>query len=976
MITWSEFMNYSVKPGIKPRLETLFFSGFGFIAYFIALVYQAVRLLPADHPYGRAENMGKFGIRHVIAEAANNIVVSYRNIDQILLFFAILFGLFLVVIQIILMVLSLTAEPALADGMPENIADFFITPNPHQDLAYIFLDMVFGVPDIFDSCVSTYGDGGSNVPCFDTNGNYVVQYEDQWLLYSLAFPFPIHHALHELFRVYSLGLLVVAFFITMYFVVTVVAETAQSGTPFGRRFNKIWAPLRIVIAFGLLVPVGYGLNASQYIVLYSAKYGSAFASNGWVLFNETLNSSAAEQMSLIGMPEGGSGSDSSTQYLVSKPNIPEVGTLLQFMFTARTCAEFIQLHKTDADGDEPIIRPYIVKDPKAPVNAVELEDYNFGDQLTPNYQQLTQFMDGASQVVIRFGVRNVEYYPKYMGNVSPICGELIMPLTDPREPTGDPETDPEPGARIMQSYYWFIIRELWFKTMQDENGYGINFPQNIARLETPFQHDPNLETPEADFRASLQDFYETDINAAMMDPSLTNLEAYVGNIGAIPAQANAGRWFAQDSPSNPEMTILEEKGWAGAAIWYNKIAELNGTISSSILNIPMPTRYPAVMEYVKEIKKANDENVSIAEIFKPEIAGGEGVKFPMNVEDSDAARALYTAYNFWQQGDFTNTQHTAASGNVFFDAINTILGTKGLFNMRCNSDIHPLAQLVGVGRSLVESAIRNIGWAALGGMTGLLANILQISSGETISMVIGFLMTVALIALTAGFILYYVVPFLPFIYFFFAVGGWVKGIFEAMVGAPLWALAHIRIDGNGLSGQAAIAGYFLIFEIFLRPILIIFGLLASVSIFSAMVLVLNQTWDLVLQNVAGFDVKQEVVLQQTGSTDFCLSTRSTPLDGSDSLMDTLRGPIDKFFYTIVYTVVVYLMAMSSFKLIDLIPNNILRWMGQSLSTFNDQREDPAQGMIGTATIGTQQTLSQVGEPAKKGLQSMAKGFGP
>jgi conjugal transfer/type IV secretion protein DotA/TraY len=67
-----------------------------------------------------------------------------------------------------------------------------------------------------------------------------------------------------------------------YFAIVVVAETAQTGTPFGKRFNSLWAPLRLVMAFGLLIPISYGLNSGQYIVLYAAKYGANFATNGWI----------------------------------------------------------------------------------------------------------------------------------------------------------------------------------------------------------------------------------------------------------------------------------------------------------------------------------------------------------------------------------------------------------------------------------------------------------------------------------------------------------------------------------------------------------------------------------------------------------------------------------------------------------------------------------------------------------------------
>ena len=63
--------------------------------------------------------------------------------------------------------------------------------------------------------------------------------------------------------------------------------------------------------------------------------------------------------------------------------------------------------------------------------------------------------------------------------------------------------------------------------------------------------------------------------------------------------------------------------------------------------------------------------------------------------------------------------------------------------------------------------------------------------------------------------------------------------------------------------------------------------------------------------------------------------------------------------------------MSSFKLIDTIPNNILRWMGQSVATFNDSREDPAKGLVSKATIGSQQVSSRLGG-ALQGLTSIGK----
>ena len=113
-ITRKEIFKYSVMPEIKPRLAELFTSGLHYIPYFIALVYSSVRLLPPNHPYLNPSNMGLFGIRHVIGEAANNLVLSRKNMDQILQFVCILFGLGIIFIQFFLLGMSLLFSPAIA----------------------------------------------------------------------------------------------------------------------------------------------------------------------------------------------------------------------------------------------------------------------------------------------------------------------------------------------------------------------------------------------------------------------------------------------------------------------------------------------------------------------------------------------------------------------------------------------------------------------------------------------------------------------------------------------------------------------------------------------------------------------------------------------------------------------------------------------------------------------------------------------
>lgn len=941
-ITAGTIAKYALLPRFLPRLRELLAGGFGHVPYFMTLVYQAVGLLPAHHPYLNPAHIGRYGIRHVVTEAANHLNFSLRHLDQILLFGTILIGLVLVFMQVALVVFSLFIHPVMA-AMPTSFAGFFLTPEDTapQDLAYILLDMVFGVPDIFNSCVSR----ANGEICLDTdgaNGEPIRDSTGAWVLQDLGWPFPIHGALHQLFQFYSIGLLVVATLITLYFIVTIVAETAQTGTAFGKRFNKVWAPIRLVVAFGLLIPVGYGLNSAQYVVLYAAKFGSGFATNGWNLFNEELHSQYLGQ----------------TENLISRPNVPEVGQLLQFMFTAAVCRDLETLFAAEHGAADSMggnkaaggVQAYAVKNPLAPVNHLLIDD-------STSYEDLVKFANRSQEVIIRFGIHDERANALDKGNVAPTCGQLIFQLKDPRVPGSD--NPPEPGSLVMQKYYWFVIKELWLtffpplgmETATEGNCY-------FAYEYSQFSNNPNRsckEPPASDMASGLQQFYRDDLEGAMLDPEKRALGAVVGNKGALQAQVESGRWAVGPA--------LRQKGWAGAAIWYNRVAELNGGLTGAVLNIPSISRYPEIMEYVSSRKAQQDKNIDASTRFNPVLADGKPVE-PLDPDMPQKAIALWMAYDYWQKDGGVTSTRSDPTGNVVVDIINLVFGTEGLFNMQKNRHVHPLAQLVGVGRSLMEASGRNI----IGhGAEELFAKHIPLI-GPIADVAGDFLFSIAMIAMSVGFILYYVLPFLPFVYFFFAIGNWIKAIFEAMLGTPLWALVHIRIDGNGLQGQAAQSGYWMIVEIFLRPILIIIGFVGCITLFAASVSVLNSIWDLVTDNLTGFDMRAEA-LAQAGKSDPATG------EGLLSKIHTLRNSIDGFVFTVMYTVVVYMMAISSFKLIDLIPQQVLRWIGQSISPFGGGAEGEMQKFLGPTYSGFQVASSNLGGGLSQALKSAGKSWG-
>lgn len=849
--TTRQTVSYVLLPQLIPRILRIFGSGFGYISFYMALVLNATRLIPDNHPYLNPDNFGRFGIHHVLAQAATRLVFKKENTDQIIVFAALTLGVVILFAQFIFFIMAFFFESAQAAGW----GNYFITAAPEDDIAFIFLDRVFGLPDIFNSCVE------QNIPCL---GAAVA---------GPAIPTAFHQGLHTMFEYYNNGLAIIAFLLIIYYVIALAGETAKTGQPFGKRFDTVMAPVRLILALALMAPFYFGMNGAQLIGLQAAKFGSSLATNGWTTFVAEIKTGT-----VMG----------NTNTLVVTPNPPQVNSLVEFTFVALTCKYAYEL-LTENNPSPAVydIQPYVVFADKAPII--------LGDPGASDLNELLAFTENQ-EITIRFGHYNTTWYKDYTSWVFPLCGEMTFPLQDITEP----------GAYYVQNYYLLgLVRGLW------DDGPNNYYAENLVRnmISNVPGRDPTLPLAEPAFVQATFDHFNTGVQ--------TEVE------NGVLEQVNNGDWT----------TSMTDMGWGGASLWYNKIAQFNGSLISSVYALPIPKLYPSLMEEVLEKKKGQNNIVMGKDRYEPVMPDGKPV-WPPSI-NQQFAELFYEAQKPWikMQEKYT--------GNVMIDAINMLFGFEGLINMRENDTIHPLAQLVGLGRALVESSIQNFGYAFGAGALGGLMSVLGLTPIGTVGKsAADFLKQIAIMGLSIGIILFYVLPFLPFLYFFIALTNWVKTIFEAMVGLPLWALSHIRIDGKGIPGPAGMNGYFLIFEIFINPILIVFGMLAGITIFSAQVAVLNEIWGLVVTNVSGTE----------------MANINATVDDKMGSIRYLRNVFDQFFFSCMYAIVVYMMGLSSFKLVDLIPDYILRWMGSSVKSFNQSADNMAGELTQKANSVTQSSI--------------------
>lgn len=993
---------YVFLPGIVPRAREFAGEGFGFLAMLFASVFAAVRILPDGHPFLNPANTGKYSIRQVLAAAANNIEVNRRNIDQIAVFVAIITALILLFLQFIFLLLGIFSGAAFAGSGTVTWTSIFVTEYPQVDIAFLMLDYVFGIP-------SLSAGGGGAVAFFGSNA-----------LMASGGPTPFHQGMHALFNFYNLALLLVGALIFIYYIIVVVIETAQTGAPFGRRFSKLYAPFRLVIAVGLLVPFGYGFNASQYITLYAAKLGSSLATNGWLLFNSNLSNPLGVE----------------NKSLVARPRFPPSDELLYFASVYHACREMYEIWapvRYLQPNEGTCINAYIVQNSNAIALVPNDRDAckgtagGGGGKATYTYADAKRdFTRGDIEIIL--GEYDPDKHQEYAGAVRPYCGKMTVSLGHDNPSIhkyvkGEAESGPgtwgdqdgQYGIRAIESIYFDMIKEMLRIPGQSDKNTTLNLMtasnnQNKNPFSALGERAARGTVPTCKIKGMPGCTHDACHASDALKDSTT-----CGKMGWTPP-AEVFQNAIDESRVRRELKIhnayiefrnglnlkimedLKRRGWGGAGIWYNHIADINGAFTGALYAAPSVRKWPELMEFVKSQRQAQDKAIASCDIFDPNLSSGKQVEFP-NPNNIDLAKAMNAAYKYFncEKPNQDNSvppkglppgsvgtemskigggcgqaygrspignATKGVSSNIFIDFISVVFGLNGLFDIRSCSAIdpttgeslvHPLAQLTTVGKALVENAIRSmamaLGAAFGGGMVGMLSSSLGAAANAASGMFVG----VATIGLAAGFILYYILPFLPFIYFFFAVASWVKSIFEAMVGAPLWALAHLRIDGDGLPGSSAMSGYFLIFEIFIRPIVIIFGLIGGMAIFGAMAAMLNNLFDLVTSNITGAHVDG--------------TTASVTLGAVESFR---RSAIDQLFFTIMYAVLLYMMASSSFKMIDTVPKYVMRWMNSRVSTFNDNKGDPAGSLTGYAAItGSEITgrLFSGGRDAASGLGS-------
>ena len=383
-----------------------------------------------------------------------------------------------------------------------------------------------------------------------------------------------------------------------------------------------------------------------------------------------------------------------------------------------------------------------------------------------------------------------------------------------------------------------------------------------------------------------------------------------------------------------EMTA---RGWAGMGVYYHRIGQMNAAVA-------------------KARRAANIITVGNMEEMKAEESGWLSSLFGNDNQWITDTQGTLTQFQNWWTSVPEASETTAATKGSDSRALsiadmkrdplgavtkNMGFDSQGIISILSSQDdltASPLAVVSSIGDWLIWApllayagfTIAQVIISAIGGFaTG---GGISVSIAPIFNMISGLLVPVML----AGVMLKYYLPLIPFIRVLFSVLTWIISVFEAVIMVPIAALAHLSSQGEGLAVGTAESAWKLWLNILLRPILTVIGFVGAMLVFNAFASYVNAT----------FADMYKVAL------------------GDGNTMDDL---VNFIVFALLYAFIMYTVANTVFKMLDLIPDALGRWYGVP----KDQNFADNDG----AAFMAAQLMGRVGSPKMGGASGRSGGGG-
>lgn len=400
--------------------------------------------------------------------------------------------------------------------------------------------------------------------------------------------------------------------------------------------------------------------------------------------------------------------------------------------------------------------------------------------------------------------------------------------------------------------------------------------------------------------------------------------------GGVAALANSGT----------NQTQLSALGWTGAGAYYLEFARLNGQTLSLLSGVPNITA-PSYDGFGAAFSNDLAPLVQSSQAFMTTLStyvttqdglsapGGQGDLFSGATPEQDGSGVIEQVFQRLHLSDYV------------LQLIQTGIAPTG------NDWTDPFSALMALGNTMITVALAAMGLAALAasGTASTAATAFQLLTfnftGAGLTVAAHFLMTflgspifmLLLALLIPGLTIAFVLPAIPWVMWMAGVMGWLILVCEAVIAVPLWMLAHMTMQGEGLHGKAN-EGYALLFNVLFRPVLMLFGLFLGYFIFASMSFLIRQTFGI----AAGFILEHGWIVTNVLGVVVLLS---------------------------IFVMTHVVAALTSFRMISLVPHHVPRLLG----FHGAGRVDMDQFSRDAAIVGVGGALNTIDGGLRTGLRN-------
>lgn len=855
-----------------------------------------------------------------------------------------------------------SAEASLNSWTPPDVS---LTPK-NGDLSVVLLSQVLG--NSWYSLFKAITPGGSTTTS-DANGNVVNPANagsDTVITKAIS--------------VVNLGMLIFVGVMLLYQISIGSLQTANDGTPLGKRWSSLWVPMRgpVSLMFLAPIPAAKGLSMIQVTILLAVYMSIGIADSIWSNFMIMVNKN------------GGQMNANPTLYMDARASVGNIlpSLIIQQFIQNRTSSTQVPL--TGPGSSSPVLCPKSTAGSCESVSQADVNAYwgwvpTGSDTDGVNSSGFWVWYRGTgsfkSSTVTATGAASTALNQLSNNNASSTLGGVMVYCStgtaDEMASTWKSFSDQvNNGSGGFWSGFWNTTKlaaggayDLAKGGYRAVAGGGPDAREtssckarkdetaSIIKTMLPFANDLAYSGA---FTQKAQ--VELSVYNSMINQVIKSQEDQAAK-GCAPGTDCAKEQDAFASQVKSMTDTASNLGWASSSFYYWTLASFNAQKSKDYQQIdpvmipPDPNVIATFVSNGGDLEQFRNSDFSIAFKAVANLMSEMRKMSPSNQEITASATPALKSQGENQSmfdqltikfiqalGESNPIVTMQAAGNAMITAGESILGAAAIGGMITAGAGLVAAAITGTATTTAFATTGPIGAAVAFLTTSVVTSLLAVVLAP-IKMAVMLAVPVGMLLIAEGATLAYIIPSLPSIYMLMAIMGWVFLVLELLVASAAWGAAFSFADGEGFAPPSAERGFGIAFGIVIRPILLTTGFMFAI----------------ILINVGSNFIA------------FALSIYTSSISASTHGL----GPVGAVTIIGIAIATVFSFVRTMLGFITRLADNIPTWLGGQGAYLGETGD--AQGVAQTATQkargGLHGGMKEMQAPVMSAIQGVAVGGG-